>query len=195
MKRLIFTSMLLFLSLNIVVAARPFSFGIGFIGESKDFSENIEVSDFNISDYKMGAEARLKVAFVEGSVSALLDEDNSAIETLFTFGLNLNIFKVFDLALGVGPKFSYNFTEDRDPYWSRSDNQNSYGEVGSFGEAFKEGIFHYRAHTDFVLGPLSAGLYWSVPTQGFSFCSNNFSQFLPEWDQLKMGISLMLYLI
>jgi hypothetical protein len=173
--------------------AKSFSLGVGLSGQNK-IAMGDESKELSFEDFVFGGELRLRLFFLEGSYNTLYDANNENFASLVTAGFNFSLFDIIHLGLGVGPAFAMKINNES-YFWASVDKNGSYQGEASFSDAFLNGIMHYRAHVDLKLGKVSAGFNWSVPSKGFYLNADDLAEFLPNWGKVKLGFSVLFYLL
>jgi hypothetical protein len=199
MKKFLVCVFVILCSISTVFAGfLSFGFGVNALNEIYAGSEETDpLSD--IETYRFGAETRLRLLFIEASVSALYGADLvneiAYIDGCATVGLSMNFLNLIKLGLGVGPYFG---AKEQDNGWvmlyGDPENQSIATDVQ---QVFEYSTLHYRAHADMRLGNLSVGLTYQVPTDGYTITSDEFLstlRLLPVWEKAKYGASVMFWL-
>lgn len=192
MKRLLITIMVLCFAVSAVSAGLiSFSFGAHALNTLPYNNEAPELG--TAEDWQFGGEMRLGVLFAEGSVSGVYDASNDMITGLVTVGTSLSIFDLLHLGVGVGPAFAVTMA-DGEVDWAYMDDSGSTYPASDIGGVIDNGLIHYRAHGDMKLGRLSFGLTLQVPSDGYTMANNDVLKLMPDWDNAKMGASLLFWL-
>jgi hypothetical protein len=173
--------------------AKSFSLGVGLSGQNK-IPMGEESKELSFEDFVFGGELRLRLFFLEGTYNTLYDVSNESFVSLVTGGFNFSLFDIIHLGLGVGPSFAMKLNNEA-YFWASVDKNGSYQGQDSFSDAFLNGLIHYRAHVDLKLGKVSAGFNWSVPSKGFYLSADDLAEFLPNWEKVKLGFSVLFYLL
>jgi hypothetical protein len=168
-----------------------FSFGAHALNTLPYNNESPELG--TAEDWQFGGEMRLGVLFAEGSVSGVYDASNDMITGLITVGTSLSVFDLLHLGVGVGPAFAVTMA-DGEVDWAYMDDSGSTYPASDIGGVFDNGLIHYRAHGDMKLGRLSFGLTLQVPSDGYTMENNDVLKLMPDWDNAKMGASLLFWL-
>lgn len=192
MKRLLITTMVLCFAVS-AVSAGLISFGFGAHALNTLPYNNGDPDLGTTEDWQFGGEMRLGILFAEGSVSGVYDASNDMITGLFTVGTSLSLFDLLHLGVGVGPAFAVTMA-DGEVDWAYMDRSGSTYPASDIGGVFDNGLIHYRAHGDMKLGRLSFGLTLQVPSDGYTMADNNVLELMPDWDNAKMGASLLFWL-
>ena len=194
MKRLLITIMVLCFAVS-AVSAGLISFGFGAHALNTIPYNNDDPELGTAEDWQFGGEMRLGVLFAEGSVSGVYDASNDMITGLFTVGTSLSLFDLLHLGVGVGPAFAITFADGDEVGWKYGNSSGSgYTTASDIGGVFDNGLIHYRAHGDMKLGRLSFGLTLQVPSDGYTMADNDVLELMPDWDNAKMGASLLFWL-
>jgi hypothetical protein len=192
MKRLLALVMVLALTVS-VVSAGLLSLGVGGYALSDSFTGG-SGSGVDFGSYRIGAEARVGVLFVEASVSALYNDHAGAdalFEGLATIGLDMSIFNILHFGLGIGPYFGISETPEGFALL--------YGDSGdlypaaNLQEIVVGSTVYFRAHGDLQLGKLSVGVTYQVPTNGYVLGGNPLA-LLPIWEDARYGATAMFWL-
>ncbi len=202
MKKSLICIFILFCCIS-TVSAGFFSFGFGVNALNEIFEVGSEETDplSNIETYRFGAETRLRILFIEASLSALygadLENEIAYIDGCATVGLSMNFLNLIRLGLGVGPYFG---AREQDGGWVLLYGDSEIGNqsvANNLQQVFDSSTLYYRAHADIRLGRLSVGLTYQVPTDGYTITSDEFLstlRLLPVWENAKYGASVMFWL-
>ena len=201
MKRIVCTVVLASL-LCVALAASAVSFGVGNYARGSLLIEN----DFpmneivNPSSYQFGADLRLRLNFIELTMTGVLTNNNAYLDGIGTIGVNLPLFGLLDIGIGMGPYFLVHFASDEAVTYRHFINPNdpvnwSYRQVGNFSEVITDSVVGYRAHADMRLGDLSFGISLDVPSYGYTFSSNTTDNIEPNFDKARIGASAMYWFL
>jgi len=200
MKKFLVCILVLFFSIS-TISAGFLSFGFGVNALNEIYEVGSETTDplSDIETYRFGAETRLRVLFVEASLSALygadFENEIAFIDGCATVGLSMNFLNLIRLGLGIGPYFG---AKEQEGGWVLlyGDNENQ-SIATNVQQVFEYSTLQYRAHADMRLGNLSVGLTYQVPTSGYTINSEEFTstlKLLPLWEKAKYGASVMFWL-
>jgi hypothetical protein len=170
------------------ISAGLISFGFGAQGVN---SQPIS-AESAFEDWTYGAEMRLGVLFLEGSLNGRFTSE-SEFTGLVTVGTNLSLFGLLHIGVGVGPELGLQFPEGEIGWFYRDDNGFKQPS-NDILEMFNNGLVHYRAHADVKFGRFSWGLSYEVPSSGFTFSNEDYLSMVPHWDQAQFGTSLLFWL-
>ena len=177
---------MVFMFVAVAVSAKPISFGFG----AHVLPPNGDVSA--VKEWAFGGEVRLKVLIAEGTISALYEPHNRTT-SLVTVGTSMNLFGLLHLGLGVGPAFSIEM-DGGDFSWAYMDTNQGYQQSPDLVSVFDKGLIHYRAHGDIKINRISFGMTYLVPSQGFTLANNDVTQLGLDWDNGRVGTSLLFWL-
>ena len=191
MKRLLVSIIVLSFTVS-MLSAGLISFGFGAQAvNTKPIGDTTEVGSFE--DWNFGAEMRLGVLFLEGTANGRFTPDGD-FKGLVTAGTNFSLFGLLHMGLGAGPAIGLSHTDGAIAWMYTDTDGESSVAAGNLGEAFTEGLFHYRAHADVKFGRLSFGISYEVPSKGFTLANEQYLDLLPEWDDARFGTSVLFWL-
>lgn len=200
MKKFLVCILVLFFSIS-TISAGFLSFGFGVNALNEIYEVGSETTDplSDIETYRFGAETRLRILFVEASLSALygadFENEIAFIDGCATVGFSMNFLNLIRLGLGIGPYFG---AKEQEGGWVLfyGDNENQ-SIATNVQQVLEYSTLQYRAHADMRLGNLSVGLTYQVPTSGYTINSEEFTstlKLLPLWEKAKYGASVMFWL-
>lgn len=138
-------------------------------------------------DIEMGGEMRLGLYFFETTFATIYRLER--FTTLMAGGFAYDILGVVRVGLALGPVVQLDY---RDIFfdWRYMDTSYNYTSVGSFSEAYSNGLINYRAYVEAILFPLSLGLTYQVPTLSASLSNLKEGDFSPVWERGLFGLTL-----
>lgn len=176
-----------------MVSAGLISFGFGAQAvNTQPVGEFTEVG--SLEDWDFGAEMRLSVLFLEGTVSGHFPSE-SQFDGLVTAGMRLSLFGLLHVGVGAGPAMGLQLDDEGALAWTYRDPSGTrVSAEGNLSEAFAEGLFHYRAHADVKFGRLSFGVTYTLPSQGYTIANNQVLDLIPSWDDARFGTSVLFWI-
>ncbi|MCH3917023.1 MAG: hypothetical protein LKE40_06115 [Spirochaetia bacterium] len=176
-----------------VFANDAFDISLGATAQYQEKPSDAVDSDFSdLSNYKFGADARVRIAILEVTGSAVMsssDDGDYLFDTLLTAGVSFDVLKLVRVGVGIGPTFTTGYVDDEVTYYGAN------GETpDNFGDFLLSAPLTYRASADVMLGNIMAGISYSVPTD-MSFNDFDASKMEPVWDNGKFGVSVLFNLI
>ncbi|MGE0075429.1 MAG: hypothetical protein AB7S52_09395 [Sphaerochaetaceae bacterium] len=201
MKRIVCTIVLASV-LCVALSASSFSFGVGNYARGSLLIENdFPMSEIvNPSSYQFGTDLRLRLDFIELTMTGVLTNNNALLDGIGTIGVNLPLFGLLDIGIGMGPYYLVHFDNNEVVTYRHfikpNDSANwSYRQVGNFSEVITDSVVGYRAHADMRLGDLSFGISLDVPSYGYTFSSNTTDNIEPNFDKARIGASAMYWFL
>lgn len=173
--------LLILLFLATTIGTSPVSVGFG---STLTFGNDFEEIDG-------GTEMRLSLFLFEASFSTNHRLDR--VTTLMAGGLALELWEMVRIGLALGPVVQLSYEEVFFD-WRYLDGSYQFISIGSFREAFLNGLINYRAYVEAVLSPVSLGLTYQVPSLNASFANFKEGEFEPVWERGRFGLTLFYWL-
>jgi len=194
MKKFLVAVVVLSLASSMLFASlMSFSLGANMLNTT-DYSALTEENLFDPEALRFGAETRLSVLFAEAALSGLYNPTSNAVavvDGIATIGIKMSLFNLIHFGVGMGPVFGVSQNTDGLALM--------YVDDGAYTADTLEGVINkseiaYRAHADMKLGRLSFGMTYQVPTDGFTIENSSPLKLVPQWDNAKLGASVMFWL-
>lgn len=165
------------------------------VGDVEDIEDIAE--DFDVDKLSYGAEARVRVLFLQagivGTVTPGSHADEFAIGGLVTAGVNFDLGPV-GLGLGLGPRINAKHT---DTGWKITDSENNEINAENFGHVLKNAPLAYRANVDLNLGGITLGLTYTIDTSYKLSNSSAIENLAPDFENNagRFGVSVLFNLL
>ena len=186
----------------VALAASAFSFGVGNYARGSILIEHgFPMNEMvNPASYQFGTDLRLRLDFIEVAMTGVLTNTNEYLNGIGTIGVNLPLFGLLDIGIGMGPYYLVHFDNDEVVTYRHFINPNdsanwSYRQVDNYGELLTDSVVGYRAHADVRLGNLSFGISLDVPSYGYTFSSTTADDIEPNFDKARIGASAMYWFL
>ena len=149
-----------------------------------DIEELGEADGWKIDNFSFGADIRvnpLKYLSVDIPVTLGFGSHGGiSIALIPTVNVNIPITGLFDLAIGVGPQFDFQYVGDRND-WTMNGLP-----MDNAGDAFAQSKLAYRAGATFNLAFLSIGINAILPCRT-SFSEGGWDVINPMWESTRVS--------
>lgn len=190
MKRVLVVVMILSFAISLVSAGLiSFGFGAHALNTNPVVDDSVEVGTWE--DWKVGGEVRLGVLFLEAGINGQFT-GSERLEGLVTVGTSMSLFDILHLGLGAGPAFGLD-NASGEIGWVKMGANGSEQHTNDLGEVFNGSLVHYRAHGDLKIGRISFGFTYQVPSNGYTLDNNDVLKIGPDWDEARIGTSLLFW--
>jgi len=144
-----------------------------------------EIKNITLDDFKFGADAEVKLAFVSVDGKLFYDQANKGISGLVSANIAADIFFV-RVKAGLGYQYTYNFDTKTFSLGNEA------GIVNDFAN-FKDACFDVNAGVDFLIGPVTVGAYATLPTET-SIANGQwgelFKALAEKWNLAQLGLTV-----
>ncbi|AEC02553.1 hypothetical protein [Parasphaerochaeta coccoides] len=200
MKKNLIVVGLILLLLPTAAFASVFSFGPSVVynvpvGEVDALGDIVE--DFDVAKLSYGAEARVRLFFLQAGVVALVtpgsDADNFGFAGLLTAGVNFDLGLV-GIGLGMGPRVNAKHAGNE---WKITDHAGNNVTAENLEHVFKNAPMVYRANVDFNLGGITVGLTYTIDTK-YKFAEpSKVENLAPDFKENagRIGVSFLLNIL
>ena len=188
MKRRLLSVLIALTIIPMAVTAAPF-FQVGpLVSYNKtvvEMQDSVEGGDeWDINNFSFGADIRINpLKHLSIDIPATLGFGNHgsvSIALIPTANVNIPITGLFDLAIGVGPQFDFQYIGDNKD-WTMNGLP-----MENAGDAFAQSKLAYRAGATFNLAFLSVGLNATIPCKT-SFSEGGWDVINPMWESTRVS--------
>ena len=188
MKRKLFVVLIALAIIPMTLSAAPF-FQVGpLVSYNRtvvEMQETMEGNEaWNIDNFSFGADIRINpFKYLSIDIPATLgfgSHGSVSIALIPTVNVNIPITGLFDLAIGVGPQFDFQYVGDRND-WTMNGLP-----MDNAGDAFAQSKLAYRASATFNLAFLSIGINAILPCRT-SFSEGGWDVINPMWESTRVS--------
>lgn len=158
-------------------------YGNGSVG---DFNTIVEEGSIEFSKISFGMDARFRIAVAELDAQLVYQPvtDGFSIGGLVTAGVSFDIANLVRLGVGLGYDMAYIKSGDTQGFYVGGYSLNK----KSLGDA----TLNYRVTADVLLGSVSVGAFYKIPTNGYHFSeAGDLAKLAPQFDKGTVGASVL----
>lgn len=210
MKRFVILLTVIVLFSPLLSASKLFSLGFGSITQfQEEFSvPGLQQATFiDVNNWATGVEARLKLLGInldanmliqQGEIVEITEEGRAVFADdiaqklfgLIAIGFSSKSSPFTTFSLGVGPQWGANISKEfAFEFWVGSPDNIFRGDWNQF---LSDMSLSYRARIDLNIKKLSLGVFYQVPTNGFSVNQCQLTNLSPLWSEGRVGASMIM---